>query len=96
MNQYERIHAKLLKNVKDGKRVSPLKAIRAFCLECVGFSAKEVEDCSSYEGYDCPLFKFRLGRNQSAPRLSLRSPSGAFAASRLKVKPKEAISTTEA
>jgi len=32
-------------------------AIRAFCLECVGWSPKEVRLCSSP---GCPLFKYRL------------------------------------
>ena len=59
------------------KRLSPLKAIRMFCLECCGGSSKEVAACSvnpeditktkltdddmEYEG--CPLWEFRFGHN---------------------------------
>ncbi len=32
-------------------------AIRAFCLECVGWSSKEVKLCTSP---GCPLFKYRI------------------------------------
>ncbi len=32
-------------------------AIRAFCLECVGWSENEVRLCRSVE---CPLYKYRL------------------------------------
>lgn len=40
------------------KRLTSRKAaIRSFCLECVGYSEKEVKLCSDTE---CPLFKFRL------------------------------------
>lgn len=39
---------------------SPLKAIRAFCIECSGDSAYEVTRCSSET---CPLKPFRFGKN---------------------------------
>jgi hypothetical protein len=49
---------------EDGKRPkstrNPVKAIRAFCLECVCGSPREVELCVSPE---CPLYPFRLGKN---------------------------------
>ena len=59
------------------KRLSPLKAIRAMCLQCVCGSAKEVELCTSNAkdieasgkaGDDtpyelCPLYEFRFGKN---------------------------------
>lgn len=38
---------------------TPLKAIRAMCLECVCYQAQEVTDCT---GTDCPLFPFRMGK----------------------------------
>lgn len=38
---------------------SPLKAIRAMCLECVGYVPQEVVACT---GFDCSLYPFRLGR----------------------------------
>ena len=62
MNAIEKFHKKVVEDSFSGKRVSPLKAIRAFCLECVGFQKAEVKDCM---GMDCPLYKFRYGRNMT-------------------------------
>ena len=42
------------------KYLSPVKAIKKFCLDCVGGSAKERELCNDT---DCPLFPYRLGKN---------------------------------
>ena len=43
-----------------GKKIkSPVKAIRAFCKECVETN-KDIEECT---GWTCPLFPFRFGRN---------------------------------
>ena len=39
---------------------SPLRAIRAMCLECVGYVSDEVKNCTIT---DCPLYPFRLGRS---------------------------------
>ncbi len=44
------------------KRKTPLKAIRAHCLGCVGGSPKEVKLCNIPE---CYLFGYRFGRNPS-------------------------------
>ena len=38
---------------------SPVKAIRAFCKECVETS-KDIEECT---GWTCPIFPFRFGCN---------------------------------
>lgn len=66
MNIYERSFNKLLEDIENGKRVSPMKAIRAHCWMCMGFSAKEVKDCRGDTGEpNCPLFKFRFGRNMT-------------------------------
>jgi len=66
MNKYEKIVKKVSKNCLDPKvRVSPLVAIRAKCLDCMCYQANEVRLCSSD---DCPLWRFRFGRNLSAPR----------------------------
>jgi hypothetical protein len=43
-------------------QLTPLKTIRAFCLECAGRSPKEVRYCSSA---NCPLYFYRFGRNPS-------------------------------
>jgi len=37
----------------------PVKAIRAFCKECVETN-KDIEECT---GWKCPLFPFRFGFN---------------------------------
>jgi len=63
MNKYEKVHHELVKDAMSGKvRISPLKAIRSFCLECVGYQQAEVKDCM---GDECPLFKFRYGKNMT-------------------------------
>lgn len=41
------------------KHLTPLKAIRAKCLECAG-RRKAVRNC---EEANCPLFAFRFGKN---------------------------------
>jgi hypothetical protein len=40
--------------------LSPLKAIRFQCIECMGFSAFEVKKCTSVL---CSLYPYRLGTN---------------------------------
>lgn len=42
------------------KRLTPIKAIRAKCLECSGDSVNEVKLCVIP---DCPLYPYRLGHN---------------------------------
>lgn len=42
------------------RATSPLRAIRAFCVLCMGAQPKEVAKCSSTS---CPLFEFRAGKN---------------------------------
>lgn len=44
----------------DEKHITPLKAIRLKCLDCMAGSSNEVQLCPSR---DCPLFRFRLGKN---------------------------------
>jgi hypothetical protein len=39
---------------------SPVKAIRAHCIDCSGGSSNEVEKCVMT---DCPLYPFRFGVN---------------------------------
>ena len=41
------------------KGKSRKKAIRAFCLECLGYLPSDVRLCTSP---DCPLYEYRLGR----------------------------------
>jgi len=40
--------------------LTPIKAIRAKCLECSGNQPSEVRDCLIPE---CALFNYRLGKN---------------------------------
>jgi len=42
------------------KKITPVKAIRLYCLECSGGSFKDVRECVIP---DCPLYPFRLGKN---------------------------------
>lgn len=41
-------------------RFSPLKAIRAKCVDCAGGSFQEVKNCPSEK---CPLWPYRSGKN---------------------------------
>ena len=50
------------------KRLTPLKAIRAYCLECTQ-SAKEVRICDPFilnhykeDSWECSLYHFRFGK----------------------------------
>ncbi|MFH2002975.1 MAG: hypothetical protein ABIK28_25135 [Planctomycetota bacterium] len=57
---------------------SPVKAIRAYCLQCVGGSFKDVRICTGDlcigdEG-TCPLHPFRFGRRPRAGVKATRSP----------------------
>jgi len=42
------------------KRLTPIKAIRAKCLECQGGRPSLVRNC---ESVDCPLYMYRMGKN---------------------------------
>lgn len=55
---YEQNSAEL--TITESTITSPVKAIRAFCLECCGDSPTEVKYCTSAR---CPLKPFRFGRN---------------------------------
>lgn len=41
--------------------ITPLKAIKAKCLDCCGYNKTEVRNCSAT---DCPLYLFRKGHRQ--------------------------------
>jgi hypothetical protein len=45
---------------RDKTRLTPMKAIRAKCLDCCSYSPKEVRLCTSA---DCSLFTSRFGHN---------------------------------
>jgi len=44
---------------------SPLTAIRAFCIQCMGGYVNMIPDCTAPK---CPLFAYRMGKNQNAKR----------------------------
>ncbi len=52
--------------------LSPLKAIRYQCLECMGFSAFEVRKCT---GPLCSLHPYRLGTNPERKGIGNKFPS---------------------
>lgn len=49
------------------KKLSPLKAIREKCRDCMCGNSNEVKLCPSE---DCPLFKYRFGKNPSRRGIS--------------------------
>ena len=53
------------------KRLTPMKAIRAKCLDCCCFNANEVRMCPIR---DCPLYEYRFGHNPA--RKGKGNPSG--------------------
>ena len=46
--------------MKMEKITNPIKAIRCFCIDCMGGQAREVKDCTAP---NCPLYAFRMGKN---------------------------------
>lgn len=49
-----------MEKVKSSGQTSPVKAIRAYCLNCCLESATEVRLCAAK---DCDLWPFRFGKN---------------------------------
>lgn len=43
---------------KANKKLTPIKAIRAKCIDCMCFQPSEVKRCPST---DCPLYIYRMG-----------------------------------
>lgn len=52
------------------KHLTPVKAIRAKCLDCSGFQPSEVRRCEITE---CPLFPYRLGKNPNRKGIGLKT-----------------------
>jgi hypothetical protein len=42
------------------KHLTPIRSIRAKCLDCSNGQHGEIKDCPMF---DCPLYNFRLGKN---------------------------------
>jgi len=51
--------------------LTPIKAIRFQCIECMGFQVLEVAECTSKL---CPLFPFRMGRAHTPGRAHKNNP----------------------
>ena len=52
---------------EDQKILTPLRAIRAKCIDCSAGSMKEVRECVLL---DCPLYPYRLGKSPNRkPRI---------------------------
>ena len=49
------------------KILTPIKAIRARCLDCCGYSAAEVKLCTAV---NCPLYPYRMGHRPKKGNLS--------------------------
>lgn len=60
---------------------NPVKAIRAFCLECSGDSPSEVKSCPRSE---CPLYPFRFGKNPYRQRREMTEEEKRVLADRLR------------
>lgn len=59
---------------------NPVKAIRAFCVECFGGLNSEIKKCQSI---DCPLFPFRMGKNPYRTKREMTQEQKEAAAERL-------------
>lgn len=59
---------------------NPVKAIRAFCLDCVGNSPNEVKLCPSER---CALYPFRFGKNPYTAKRKLTEEQKHAVAARL-------------
>jgi len=54
--------------MKDEKRLTPVKAIRAKCLDCCCNQVKEVRLCPVEK---CPLYPYRMGKNPARSGLGM-------------------------
>ena len=59
---------------------NPVKAIRAFCIDCCGGSSNEVKLCTAPK---CALYPFRLGKNPYRTKREMTEEQRAAAAERL-------------
>ncbi len=53
----------------DGKPITPLKAIRARCIDCCGGSLKDVREC---DHENCATYPYRMGTNPARKGVSSR------------------------
>ena len=69
-----------LQTEESKKITNPVKAIRAFCIDCCGGSANEVKLCTSPK---CALYPFRLGKNPYRTKRVMTDEQRAEATERL-------------
>ncbi len=74
-------------DVEGKKPTNPVKAIREFCLGCVGNSSNEVKMCPSVK---CPLYPFRFGKNPYRTKREMSEEQREAAAERLRKAREEA------
>ena len=67
--------------IKIANLQNPVKAIRAYCLECSNGSSNEVALCVIP---NCPLYPFRFGKNPYRQKRELTDEQKAEMAARLK------------
>ncbi len=51
------------------KKLTPLKAIRAKCVDCSGHNTAEVRECVVP---DCPLYGYRMGKRPKTVQIHLQ------------------------
>lgn len=71
----------LNKAVENGEITSPLKAIRAKCLDCSVYDYSEVRNCYIKK---CPLYPFRMGKNPFRKKREISDEERERLASQLK------------
>jgi hypothetical protein len=64
INANEKFYQKVMNALEAGETVSPLKAIRAKCLDCCCYQIAEVRYCP----VECPLKPYRMGKNTTRVR----------------------------
>ncbi len=74
-------HAFKWKNGQRTEKLTPLRALRARCMDCCNWSTHEVRNC---QVTDCPAWVFRLGKNpgligkRKSPHLSKKAVQDAI------------------
>lgn len=71
---------------------NPVKAIRAFCLECSCGQTSEAKACTIYR---CPLYPFRMGKNPYRQRREMSEEEKRVLADRLRDSRKSVANTAE-
>ena len=71
---------------------NPVKAIRAYCMECSNGSTAEVKECPVVR---CPLYPFRMGKNPYRQRREMSEEEKQVLADRLREARKNLGSSAE-